>query len=177
MSLLLPPKVNIKKHWAAFELPFAIGSGRSFFPDKSGEQALRMAFFKSIIDDSLEGKVWFGKGIEGPPLHVHGGVSSYVLDEAMGSAGWLKNYPCVAQSISFQFLKMTPIGKDLDIRAHVKNIKGRILSIECEIYDKQGPYTQGSGEFFWLHREKVEQLLEKSPILGLDLDTLNFAKN
>ena len=82
-----PPKVRPFKNWEAFKLPFQIGSGRSFLPDKKGQANLRMAFFRRKEDGALVGRVWFGLAVEGPPGFVHGGVSAYVLDEAMGSAG------------------------------------------------------------------------------------------
>lgn len=176
MSQWMPPKVNPQKDWKEFELPFAIGSGRSFFPDSKSEQALRMAFFRFKKDNSLVGKVWFGKGIEGPPGHVHGGVSSYVLDEAMGSAGWLRNYPCVARKISFEFLKMTPVGEDLNIQAQVTSINGLTLNVESRIFDSQGDYTRGTGEFHWLDKDRMQGLLEQGPY-ELDLNTLNFPKS
>ncbi len=175
MSQWKPPQVKASADWKEFELPFAIGSGRSFFPDAKGEQALRMAFYRSQKNNALVGKIWFGKGIEGPPDHVHGGVSSYVLDEAMGSAGWLQSYPCVARKISFELLRMTPVGVDLNIEAWVRSIEGQTLYVESRIFDDQGDYTKGFGEFHWLDKGRMQKLLAKSSC-ELDLDTLKFPK-
>lgn len=176
MNPLIPPKVEMLSEWETFHLPFSIGSGRSFFPDSNGESALRMAFFKSKKDSSLVGKVWFGRGIEGPPNHVHGGVSSYVLDEAMGSAGWLNNYPCVAKTISFEFLKMTPVGVDLNIEAKVKKTEGKSILIECRIFDENEDLTRGSGQFHWLDKKRMQSLLAKGPY-QLDLAPLKFPES
>lgn len=168
---LIPP-VSPGAEWEEFELPFSIGSGRSFFPTDEGT-ALRMAFFRSRKDDSLVGKVWFGEGIEGPPGHVHGGVSAYVLDEAMGSACWLSQYPCVASKIEFELQRMTPIGQDLDISASITKVEGRIVHVTSKIFDQDGIYTKGTGQFFIIDRKTLEDLLIENP-QNLDLDALKF---
>lgn len=176
MSEWLPPDVRVPDEWEGFELPFAIGSGRSFFPDANNEQALRMAFFRHNKDNALVGKVWFGKGIEGPPGHVHGGVSSYVLDEAMGSAGWLSSYPCVARKITFELLRMTPVGVDLDIEARVKSVSGHTIVIESRIFDENGNYTVGTGEFHWLDKDRMKKMANPDSH-GLDLESLKYPNN
>lgn len=175
MSSEVPPKVLVRPHWKKRSLPFSIGSGRNFFPDSKGSQALRMAFFQSTLDDSLEGFIWFGQGIEGPPGHVHGGVSAYVLDEAMGSAAWFKGYPCVARNIKFELKRKTPIGIDFRIKAWVEKIHGTTITVRSKIFDDNGEFTSGFGEFHWLTREKLQDFLVQGPF-PLDLDALNYAE-
>ena len=173
MTGLSPPDVNPKKHWKKFQLPFSIGSGRSFIPQQGGAPSLRMDFYQSTKDLSLEGFVWFGKGIEGPPGHVHGGVSAYVLDEAMGSAAWLQNMPCVAKNIQFELKRKTPIGVDFEIKAWIKKVNNSTLTIHSKIFDDHGDYTFGVGEFHWFTRQKLESFLEQSQF-SLDLDALKY---
>ncbi|MCB0385242.1 MAG: hypothetical protein KDD43_07600, partial [Bdellovibrionales bacterium] len=92
------PEIVKQPDWETFFLPFNIGSGRDFYPE-TGTASMRMAFFRSRSNNHLAGRVWFGEPVEGPPGHVHGGVSTYVLDEAMGSVTWMNNYGCVAKSL------------------------------------------------------------------------------
>ncbi len=157
---MIAPPVEPQAHWEPFHLPFRIGSGRGFAPDAKGRQAMRMAFFKDKRDSALVGKVWFGDGIEGPPGHVHGGVSSYVLDEAMGTSAWLHRYPAVAQKIEIEFLQMTPVGVDLDIEAKVVLVKQRNLTIEARIFVNNTVYSRSLGHFVGLSREHVERFLK-----------------
>lgn len=160
-----PPEVKPKSDWESFELPFRIGSGRGFRPDSKGNQILRMAFFKRKKDSALVGKVWFGDGIEGPPGFVHGGVSAYILDEAMGSAGWLARYPTVAKSIQVDFAEMTPIGQDLNIEAKVIEVKAKVITIEAKIFGEDDTlYSQSTGTFARLGRERVEKFLKTNPV-------------
>lgn len=148
------------KSWQTITLPFKIGSGRNFLPDANGQQSLRMAFYQRRKDNALVGRVWFGSGIEGPPGHVHGGVSAYVLDEAMGSASWLANYPTVARKIEVHFERMTPIGVDLFIEAKVTRVKAKELIIEARIFaSNKKVYSRAIGHFARLSRARVSAFL------------------
>lgn len=155
------PPVVPDADWENFYLPFTIGSGRSFVGTPGS--SMRLAFFKHRLTSDLVGMVWFGNLIEGPPGHVHGGVSSYVLDEAMGSACWLKGYPCVAKSIAVSFLHMTPIGVDLHIHAHVISVENRDVWVKAKIFDDQDKvYSEAEGHFSRLSRERLEYFLNKN---------------
>lgn len=150
-----PPKIEPKKTWEEFFLPFKIGSGRDFYPE-TGEPSMRMAFFRNITDDSLIGRVWFGHPVEGPPGHVHGGVSSYVLDEAMGSVTWMNHYGCVAKSLEIEFLNMTPIGVDLEVVARITKIEKKECFVEAQIQLQDGtPLSRATGVFHRLSKAKL----------------------
>lgn len=164
-----PPNPKIEPHWQKFRLPFQIGSGRSFIP---GESAIRMAFFKDGKTQNLVGRVWFGEGIEGPPGHVHGGVSAFVLDEAMGSAGWLRGYACVAASIEVDFMQMTPLGVDFLVEALVEKTEGRQVYVSAEIRDEAGVvYSRSRGRFHRLAKTKVVTFLKGE---GIDPESLGL---
>ncbi|MCC7403661.1 MAG: PaaI family thioesterase [Bdellovibrionales bacterium] len=150
-----PPKVVPHSDWETFFLPFNIGSGRDFFPE-SGPISMRMAFFRRKEDNHLIGRVWFGEPVEGPPGHVHGGVSTYVLDEAMGSVAWMNRYGCVAKSLAVEFLSMTPIGTDLEVEAWIERIEGKNCFIGAEIRSPEGAVlSRARGVFHRLSRSKL----------------------
>ncbi len=153
------------------KLPFKIGSGRDF-----PKSALKMEFYKNKSDDSLEGLVWFGKPMEGPPGHVHGGVNAYVLDEAMGSAAWIKGYPSVAREISVKFLEMTPQGKDLKVEARVEKVDKKSVIVYAKIFDEKKTYSESTGTFHRITKKFVEDFL-KSTDENFDLTDLNFPEN
>ena len=150
------------------KLPFKIGSGRDF-----PKSALKMEFYKNKSDSSLEGLVWFGKPMEGPPGHVHGGVSAYVLDEAMGSAAWIKGYPSVAREISVRFLEMTPQGKDLKVEAHITKVDKKSVTVHAKIFDEKKTYSESTGTFHRITKKFVEDFL-KSTDEKFDLTDLEF---
>lgn len=152
------------------QLPFKIGSGRDF-----PKSALKMEFYKLKADTSLIGEVWFGKPMEGPPGHVHGGVSAYVLDEAMGSAAWLKGYPSVAREISVKFLEMTPQGQDLKIEAKVLKVEKKSVTVQAKIFDDKKIYSESTGTFHRIQRSLLEGFLSSTGE-RFDIDQLKFAE-
>ena len=112
-----PPIVEPESDWEEFTLPFEIGSGRSMFVETPNGPTIRMRFFRSSSDGALVGRVWFGSVTFGPPGFVHGGLVSYVLDEAMGTCVWLEGYPSVAANLNFDFVEMTPLQEDCLVEA------------------------------------------------------------
>ncbi len=168
-STSVPPEPKIESHWKKFSLPIQIGSGRNFTP---GESGMRLAFYRSSVDHSLVGRIWFGEGIEGPPKHVHGGVSTYVLDEALGSASWLSGYATVAANLNVDFLEMTPIGVDLLVEAHVIKVEGRNVTVHAQIKDDSGIiYSRAVGRFHRLPKKKLEKIFAS---IGLSVEDWNL---
>lgn len=151
-------------------LPFNIGSVRAFPKD-----AIEMDFFKSEKDASVYGSVKFGKPMEGPPGHVHGGISAYVLDEAMGIAAWIKGYPSVAIEINVKLFEMTPQGKDLQIEAKVTKVEDRNVVVQAKLFDKSKTYSESMGTFHRVQRNQLERFL-KTTGESCDMSDLQFPK-
>lgn len=141
------------------DLPFGIGSGR-LLTLSNENNPWRLTFHREP-DDSLGGEVWFGPELEGPPGHVHGGISAFILDEAMGSAGWLKGFPCVAAKIEVEFLEMTPVGQNLKVKAWVEKVEDNKLIIHAAIYGTKA-YSRSVGTFSRLKKEFVEKFAKES---------------
>lgn len=154
------------------DLPFGIGSGRLLTLDNKNNP-WRLNFQRGE-DDSLIGEIWFGPDLEGPPGHVHGGVSAFILDEAMGSAGWLKGYPCVAAKIEVEFLSMTPVNQNLKIKAWVDKVEENKLSVQASIYGDKA-YSRSVGIFSRLSKEFVEKFAKQSAP-NLDLGKFKYKK-
>lgn len=151
-----PPEVKPLAHWQPFVLPFNIGSGRGV-AFSGGKPPLRMAFFYDNRNDCLVGKVWFDQALEGPPGHVHGGISSFVLDEAMGSAAWLKGLAVVAKKLEIEFIAMTPVQVDLDVEALVESVSGKNVEVVAKIFDASSGqiYSKARGHFVRLPAETL----------------------
>jgi acyl-coenzyme A thioesterase PaaI-like protein len=152
-----PPVVNPEPGWEPLDLPFNIGSGRTVYASMAGDNRLRLAFFKK--GDRLVGKAWFGEGTDGPPNKAHGGAIAYVLDEVMGGAGWLNDYPVVAVNLNFSYMKMTPLFTDLSVEGWITKITDRRVYVASEMKLPGGEVAvTGTGEFAILRREQVESL-------------------
>lgn len=170
-----PPEVVAEPGWSEFELPFEIGSGRSMFVTTQHGPTIRMRFFRRDADSALVGRVWFGQATFGPPGFVHGGLISYVADEAMGSAVWLAGYPCVAANIEVDFVEMTPIGQDCLVESRVVDAERRRIAAEASISLNDRTLVRTRGAFV---RVKKDEFLAFSRAHSLpipDLDRFDFA--
>ncbi len=155
----MPPGLEVR------ELPFKIGSGRTLATHvngASGEERIRLRFFYRPLDGHLVGKVWFGEGADGPPGHVHGGASAYVLDEAMGSVGWMNHFPILAAHLDFDYLRPAPLMHDLSIEAWISETRGRRISIHSRLMFDDVVCVEGRGEFAVIARSKISQLADPS---------------
>jgi acyl-coenzyme A thioesterase PaaI-like protein len=149
-----PPQIVPEADWETVRLPFNIGSGRSIYSGLEADDRLRLRVFrkKSVPSiqgqkqnqtshDRLVGRVWFGPGTDGPPGHVHGGATAYVLDEAMGSVGWMNDYPVVAAKLEFQYKQMAPMETDLIVEAEVLSATDRKIEVEARLRLPTGEIT------------------------------------
>ena len=170
-----PPDISPEPGCIEVILPMEIGSGRSIANVQGAPERIRIRMFKRVADGQLVGRAWFGEGANGPPLHVHGGAAAYVLDEAMGTVGWMNDYPVVAAKLEFEYLHMSPLKVDLHIEAKITSVTDRRVFIACELKTPEGhACVRGKGEFAILSQKKMSALsAEKFDPLGL-LKNPNF---
>lgn len=154
-----PPNIQIEPDWEELSLPFHMGSGRSLYSGLEQEQRLRLRMFRRRSDHHLIAHAWFGEGADGPPGHVHGGALAYVLDEAMGCAAWMNNYPVVAAKLEFEYKQMTPLFSDLRIEAWISAVEKRRVRTEAIVSLPTGETCViGRGAFAILNRSKIRMI-------------------
>jgi acyl-coenzyme A thioesterase PaaI-like protein len=171
-----PPIVHPEPGWEEFSLPFEIGSGRSMFVETENGPKLRMRFFKRLTDGMLVGRVWFGDAVFGPPGHAHGGIVSYVFDEAMGSCAWLGGYACLAANVSVDFVQMTPLGEDCFIEAGIVDLQPKKVVVEARLTLDDRLLVRGRGIFARLKKEQLDSFVYESGGKLSDLDGYEFAR-
>lgn len=102
------------------------------------------------------GRVWgdfrLGAAYEGPPGHVHGGVSALILDHILGEAASPDRKPRFTGSITVRYLRATPLGA-----LHVEAIRTRSDGVKTyctgHIADAEGITVEAEGVFItprWL---------------------------
>lgn len=106
------------------------------------------------------GRVWtefvLGAPYEGPPGHVHGGMSALILDHLLGEAasdGLTK--PNFTGTISCRYLRGTPLGA-LRAEAFIERVDGVKTYARGHIADADGPTVQAEGVFItpaWAREE------------------------
>jgi acyl-coenzyme A thioesterase PaaI-like protein len=133
--------------WETFKLPHAIGDGRPEFLGSGDERKIVTRFFRDRRDGSLQGHVWFADSCFGPPGHVHGGISAFVFDEALGCLTWMNDHTCVAIELTTNYHRMTPLNRILNLSARIESVDDDILNLYAEIYDGEEVYSSARGLF------------------------------
>jgi hypothetical protein len=93
-----------------------------------------------------------GAAYEGPPGHVHGGVSALILDHLLGEAASPDQKPRFTGSITVRYLRATPLGA-----LHAEAIRTRSEGVKTycsgHIADAEGITVEAEGVFItprWL---------------------------
>ncbi len=93
-----------------------------------------------------------GAAYEGPPGHVHGGVSALILDHLLGEAASPDRKPRFTGSITVRYLRATPLGP-----LHVEAVRTRTEGVKTyctgHIADAEGMTVEAEGVFItprWL---------------------------
>ena len=140
--------------WEAFTLPHSIGDGRPEFLGEGDARKIVMQFYKHRGDNSLQGHVWFSEACFGPPGHVHGGLSSYLLDEALGCATWMNDFHCVAIELTINFYRMTPVGQIHNVKARIEHVEDDLVHLHAEIFNAEEVFTSARGLFKIIEMER-----------------------
>lgn len=75
---------------------------------------------------------------EGPPGHVHGGISSAILDEAMGNVCFKNKFFCVSATQTTDWHRPTPLNTPLVVEAIVKHVEGKKVTTESKLMLNDG---------------------------------------
>ncbi len=103
-----------------------------------------------------DGRRWtdfhLGAAYEGPPGHVHGGVSALILDHVLGEAASPDQKPRFTGSITVRYLRATPLGS-LHAEAMLTRTDGVKTFCAGHISDAEGITVEAEGVFItprWL---------------------------
>ncbi len=108
------------------------------------------------IHREADGRRWtdfvLGAAYEGPPGHVHGGVSALILDHVLGEAASPDSKPRFTGSITMRYLRATPLGP-LHAEALITRTEGVKTYCAGHIADAEGITVEAEGVFItprWL---------------------------
>ena len=103
-----------------------------------------------------DGRRWtdfhLGAAYEGPPGHVHGGVSALILDHVLGEAASPDQKPRFTGSITVRYLRATPLGPQ-HAEAVITRTDGVKTFCAGHISDAEGITVEAEGVFItprWL---------------------------
>lgn len=84
-------------------------------------------------DGSVVGTVELGAPYQGPPGHVHGGVSALLLDHALGVANGFAGTAGMTGQLQLRYHQPTPLFVPLEVRAWQVRVEGRKIWTEGSI--------------------------------------------
>ena len=87
-----------------------------------------------------------GAAYEGPPGHVHGGVSALILDHVLGEAASSADHPRLTGTISMRYLRTTPLGH-LHVEARIVRTEGIKTYAVGHLSDAAGVTVEAEGVF------------------------------
>lgn len=97
-------------------------------------------------DGSVYSDFHLGAAFEGPPGHVHGGISALLLDHVLGEAASTAASPRLTGTISMRYLRTTPLG-DLRVEARVTRTEGIKTYAVGHLCDAEGVTVEAEGLF------------------------------
>ncbi len=87
-----------------------------------------------------------GAAYEGPPGHVHGGISALVLDHVLGEAASDGILPRFTGTITLRYLRTTRLGR-LHARARIERTDGVKTYVVGHLADEAGITVEAEGVF------------------------------
>lgn len=156
-----PPDLSGKPNWQPIEIPALLTNPNSFVSGDPEGDRLRLKYYHDPDENRIIAQTWFGPRAEGPPKHAHGGSMAAVLDEVMGVAGLFAGHTVVAGTVSFNFLKMIPLGSVASAIAWVETVDGKKVHTRGELVGADGTrYADSKGLFVNIGFKAITKLME-----------------
>lgn len=104
-----------------------------------------------VLHHEADGLVWsefnLGAAYEGPPAHVHGGVSALILDHVLGATAHKLGRPAYTGTLTLRYRRRTALGRPLRAEAHIDRIDGVKTYSIGHIADADGVTVEAEGVF------------------------------
>lgn len=128
-------------------------------------------------DDTIRADVRMGPKMEGGPGVAHGGWTAAVFDEVIGQVPLLHGVLSVTKTLTVNYLRPVPIGRDLSVEAVVASrqdgrweLTGRLIldSTGVELATASGIWIERDRSHFhrhqqWLHEQDALASLPVQP--------------
>ncbi|WP_293325109.1 PaaI family thioesterase [Mycobacterium sp.] len=98
-----------------------------------------------------DGSVWteftLGAAYEGPPGHVHGGVSALILDHVLGATAHKPGRPAYTGTLTLRYHRRAPLRQPLRAEAWVESTEGLKTFAVGRLSDGDGVTVSAEGVF------------------------------
>ncbi len=120
---------------------------RSFVSGRE-QKSFKVTYYFNKTTKHLYASVLFTDDAQGPPNHVHGGVTAAILDEALGGAAWLNGFPVVTAQLTLNFKKPIKISTEIFVDSWVDNTEDKKVYLKGIVVDEnESLYAEASGIF------------------------------
>ncbi len=120
------------------------------------EHGLRLKFFHNQQTDEVFANFCPQEHFCGWPGIVHGGVQCALVDEVSFWAMFNETRKiALTAKIDMVYMKKVPSGKTLDIRAKIKEIRGRRVEVDSVIRDEDGTELASASVTYVFPRKKA----------------------
>ena len=86
--------------------------------------------------DEVVARTTVGPAFEGAPGRVHGGIVAAMIDETMGAILPMLGTLAYTAQLRLDYLKPTPVNTPIEVRSRLRQRKGRRLTLEAEVFDR-----------------------------------------
>jgi hypothetical protein len=104
-----------------------------------------------VLHHEPDGLVWsefvLGAPYEGPPEHVHGGVSALILDHVLGATAHRAGRPAYTGTLTLRYRRRTTLGRQLRAQAHIERTEGVKTFAVGHLADEEGVTVEAEGVF------------------------------
>jgi acyl-coenzyme A thioesterase PaaI-like protein len=114
-------------------------------------------------DGSVEGEVVLGWPYQGPPGHVHGGVSALLLDHTLGVANDRAGTSGMTAQLDVRYHRPTPLFVPLTVRARQRRVDGRKIWTEGSIHADGEECVSAEGLFIAIRLPRPRGRTAPSP--------------
>jgi acyl-coenzyme A thioesterase PaaI-like protein len=104
--------------------------------------------------------VTLGIPYEGPPGHVHGGVTALIFDEVLGMVQSQSGNPGMTGTLTVRYLRPTPLGIELTFRGRLDRVEGRKIYTSGTLHAGEVLCAEAEGLFISVPRDRLLRLAE-----------------
>lgn len=110
--------------------------------------------------ESVVATATLGIAYEGPPGHVHGGVTALIFDEVLGKVQSLSGAPGMTGRLTIHYRRPTPLGTELTFRGYLDRVEGRKIFTRGTLHAGDPPQlcAEAEGLFISVPRERLSRL-------------------
>ena len=115
-----------------------------------------------VFDDYVTGEGVVGIPYEGPPGHIHGGVTAMIFDELLGLAQSLTAQSGMTGTLTVRYRRPTPLGQPLEFRGVVDRVEERKIFTSATLHANGVLCAESEAVFITVAKDTFSRLAEQT---------------